>query len=554
VFYVGNDDEEIFTSTDGGATWTEVAALSGASGEPDYLNDIDSYVTPGNESDRLVNSGNELVLGLTGTLTLPFGGTISEGVVTSNPTIQLTPASPDATSQKLVIKGGTNYNVDQNGISLGMNVNTAGVGDTFEIFVFSNTYADQTLYWWIVPEEGGIADPGSGTITLDGNFGTITFTVDSDDYEFTVRVSPEQDNYDPNSIGVESLLINGDAPTFDGDHHLHLTTGDLSETSIFLGTDDHNVRTTVNSTIQITTPNDLNNVWEFDTTGNLTIPGNIRSESNIDIEINLSDSTLHRWQFGEDGSLTLPGQYTYAIGETEGGIQLASDYAVILTVNTIDPENEYSFIVYSDGTVRLPGATISQPAEPTPGTFSVGAATAITVTNSPNTNWTTGSSVSANGIVFLISVDGSGNATVSSISDGGTEHFVGETFGPVTGTAFGGTSPDDDMYFEVTGIDAPVITALDLTKQTQILSAASGTGAYSLADGTEGQIMYFVPDSTISSSAYILVANARIIGEGPTDTIDYSWTPFDGESQVPATIAMAIFADGAWCLRGGASD
>jgi hypothetical protein len=66
--------------------------------------------------------------------------------------------------------------------------------------------------------------------------------------------------------------------------------------------------------------------------------------------------------------------------------------------------------------------------------------------------------------------------------------------------------------------------------------------------------MYFVPDSTISSSAYILVANARIIGEGPTDTIDYSWTPFDGEASAPATIAMAIFADGAWCLRGGASD
>jgi hypothetical protein len=42
-----------------------------------------------------------------------------------------------------------------------------------------------------------------------------------------------------------------------------------------LGTDDHNVRTTTDGKIQITTPNDTNNVWEFDTDGNLTIPGDI---------------------------------------------------------------------------------------------------------------------------------------------------------------------------------------------------------------------------------------------------------------------------------------
>jgi hypothetical protein len=44
------------------------------------------------------------------------------------------------------------------------------------------------------------------------------------------------------------------------------------------------------------------------------------------------------------------------------------------------------------------------------------------------------------------------------------------------------------------------------------------------------------------------------MGEGPVEETDYSWTPFFGESLVPTTIAMAIFADGAWCLRGGTSD
>jgi hypothetical protein len=238
---------------------------------------------------------------------LPAGGTISEGVVTSNPTIQLTPATPEVASQKLVIKGGGGtFSNFENGIDLSTNNNVWEVTDSAEFFVYAPTRADETLYWWIVPEEGGISTTMSGTVELDETgFGTITFTVISDAYEFRVRVSPEEDNYDPESIGVESVLINGDAPSY-GDYHLHLTTGDLEETSIFLGTDDHNVRTTTDGKIQITTPNDVNNVWEFDATGNLTIPGNIRSEGNIDIEINLSDSTQRRWSFGEDGGLQFP--------------------------------------------------------------------------------------------------------------------------------------------------------------------------------------------------------------------------------------------------------
>jgi hypothetical protein len=91
-------------------------------------------------------------------------------------------------------------------------------------------------------------------VILDGNgYGDFDILIDSDDYEFTVRVSPENNNYDPDNVGVESLTINGEAPAYASPYHLHLTTGDLSETSIFLGTDDHNVRTTVDGGIQVTT-------------------------------------------------------------------------------------------------------------------------------------------------------------------------------------------------------------------------------------------------------------------------------------------------------------
>jgi hypothetical protein len=410
IFYVGNDDEEVFTSTDGGATWTEVATLTSTSGE-DFLNDIDSYVTLGNEFDRLVNSGNELVLESTGTLTLPSGGTISEGIVTSNPTIQLTPANPDVASQKLVIKGGGGefFNLE-NGIDLGTNNNVWEVTDSATFYVYAPTRPNETLYWWIVPEEAGISTTMSGTVELDEfGGGVFNFTVISDAYEFRVRVSPEEDNYDPENIGVESVLMNGDAPSY-GDYHLHLTTGDLTETSIFLGTDDHNVRTTTDGKIQITTPSETNNVWEFGTNGSLTFPdgmtiGNLNGspaiQVNVDIPINiLSQGSLgasnlqwindlqeptaisavvvnspfaevgdvqivtgtfdlqnptaaeHSWTFGADGDLTLP---------NNSGIKSSTN--IDITIDTPD-SSTFNWRFGADGDLTFPDNTVQTTAYP----------------------------------------------------------------------------------------------------------------------------------------------------------------------------------------------
>jgi hypothetical protein len=212
------------------------------------------FTAPGG-NNSLVNGANQLTLETTGAVTLPAGGTISEGYVTSNPTIQLTPASPSVASQKLVIKGGGSYSNTENGIYLSTGMITWAVSDTVEFYVYDPTRANETLYWWIVPEGAGISETMSGTVALDGiGDGNFTFTLDSDAYEFTVRVSPEDNNYDPDNTGVESVLLNADEPTFDGEHQLHLTTGNLTETSIFLGTDDHNVRTTTDGNIEINTP------------------------------------------------------------------------------------------------------------------------------------------------------------------------------------------------------------------------------------------------------------------------------------------------------------
>jgi hypothetical protein len=259
------------------------------------------------------NNSNTWLFGSDGSTTLPAGGTITEGVVTSNPTIQLTPATPTVASQKLVIKGGGSYSFTTNGIEINYYVNTGTSGDTLIFYVYSDTYANQTLYWWIYPVGVGMTTPDSGTVVLSGSGGQFSIGIDSDAYEFTVRVSPEANNYISGSIGVESGLINADAPTFTSEHHLHLTTGNLTETSIFLGTDDHNVRTTTSGNIQITTPNTTNKIWEFGTNGSLTFPDSTIQNTAARITVVGDDSTGVILNAGETIKIAGAGGITTAV-------------------------------------------------------------------------------------------------------------------------------------------------------------------------------------------------------------------------------------------------
>ena len=384
-----------------------IGLTNGTTGTPVSL--VNRYSTDGLERSMLTLNGdveggsiNLLAVNATGesdvyhnwqfndnaSLTLPAGGIVSEGVVTSNPTIQFTPASPDVASQKLVIKGGGAYTYTDNGISINYYNNTALVGDTLTFYINSPAYANQTLYWWIYPQGANISDPGSGTVALSDSSGSFSFVLDSDDNEFTVRVSPEADNYDPANVGVETGLINPDAPTFDSEHHLHLTTGDLTETSIFLGTDDHNVRTTVNGGIEITTPNTSNNVWGFDANGILTFPDgttnsgatviapnvySIQSIGNTLIQTS-ANAGAKTWAFGTDGGLTFPDSTVQstawaggrvvtvpassigAIGDKSGDIAFSNGYIYYCTANYVGDSISVTTLASSGTTAWIDSA------------------------------------------------------------------------------------------------------------------------------------------------------------------------------------------------------
>ena len=91
--------------------------------------------------------------------------------------------------------------------------------------------------------------------------------------------------------------------------------------------------------------------------------------------------------------------------------------------------------------------------------------------------------------------------------------------------------------------------AIDLIKQAVIL----GAWTWTLANGTEGQVIYFVSATgTVLDDAKVTVANLRHQnGVTSTLTLNADWHPFSyGGSNVPV-LAIAIFTQGAWNVSAG---
>jgi hypothetical protein len=101
------------------------------------------------------------------------------------------------------------------------------------------------------------------------------------------------------------------------------------------------------------------------------------------------------------------------------------------------------------------------------------------------------------------------------------------------------------------GANSGTATALDLTKSVQVLvSADADDDSWSLADGVEGQIMYFVPKGAGLNNHYINIANVRYFSEGGYTVGPKTWIPFQIDDNLRAedwrSLAVAVFTDGAW--------
>jgi hypothetical protein len=82
-----------------------------------------------------------------------------------------------------------------------------------------------------------------------------------------------------------------------------------------------------------------------------------------------------------------------------------------------------------------------------------------------------------------------------------------------------------------------------------------GDGSWTLANGVQGQVLYFVPATgSDSGNMHILVANLRYQnGSLTTAGVNIDWHPFahtGGGTRYPL-ITMAIFYNGSWTVSAG---
>jgi len=102
---------------------------------------------------------------------------------------------------------------------------------------------------------------------------------------------------------------------------------------------------------------------------------------------------------------------------------------------------------------------------------------------------------------------------------------------------------------------------LDLTKSVHRLNGPGDADAlYSLADGTEGQIIYLVPNSdTYYQTATVVVNEARVLGNSAINTAtlytNAVFKPFfDSTDASVKNVVTLIFTDGAWQSSSGLWD
>lgn len=153
-------------------------------------------------------------------------------------------------SGHLQFPGGSNGRIgeDEPGLVVYSNLNFG---------ILTNLANTENSKSWIFTDDGDLTLPQGGTISET----TIGMNP-------TVVIKPAEAD-SPN----QALYVKGGLPPEPGDYHLHLTTGDLTDTSIIVGTDDHNIRTTIDGGIELNSYNygtSVQHTLTFGTDGALT--------------------------------------------------------------------------------------------------------------------------------------------------------------------------------------------------------------------------------------------------------------------------------------------
>ena len=346
--------------------------------------------------DRLTAGNSSVVLGSTGTLTLPQGGTISEiAGDSSSYGILLTPYADPQYNPNMAVKIYPTFNDDDH-IHI-----TAGNPTTVDLFlgdddqyvkleqnsgnIVVGTNTTVTNSTWTFGTDGTLEFPQgstiSETIATTGTHGTTiiqahiqndlllntydyvnstlrTWTFGTDGtLEFpqgstisetntTTIISP------PGASAGQSLVIRPTGSTSTTEtNHIHLISGNPTTVDLFLGDDDQYVKIEKNggNIVVGTYSTATTSTWTFGTDGVLTLSTastilGSGTDPNVYIET-LTTATTSTWTFGTDGILTLPAATPVIKGGGTG-----TDVSIVASTGT----NPAVWMFEADGSLTFP--------------------------------------------------------------------------------------------------------------------------------------------------------------------------------------------------------
>jgi hypothetical protein len=214
-----------------------------------YVNSSTGNITGGNINSPTLNNGANInvvanaqswTFGTDGILTLPDGSQIQNGFISGAPG-----------SAGGVTNGGTGYQqfyAQGDGAYVQTSVGNAGT-------VFNT---------WQFGLDGNLTLPQGGIVYETAiPFGSLTGN--------TIALKPQGGT----SADQQLLIYPTVTPGTDA-NHLHLTSGNLYNTELFLGNDNLYVKLANTGNVVVNTDNGVGGTgqWTFDVTGNLTLPGN----------------------------------------------------------------------------------------------------------------------------------------------------------------------------------------------------------------------------------------------------------------------------------------
>jgi hypothetical protein len=176
--------------------------------------------------------------------------------------------------------------------------------------------------------------------------------------------------------GNQLLRIYATVPTPDA-NHLHLTSGDLSFTDLFLGNDDQFVQIATDGKVCIGTYGTSGNIWQFGTDGSLAFPNGLNNAHSeiyttnggyqtifetfavkghgqkltLDYDaasVQIQSTVGQVWSFDQSGNLTLPagGVIVNSDSSVYGAISTSSSVSTY-THSDVSGDYDYSLLAYN---------------------------------------------------------------------------------------------------------------------------------------------------------------------------------------------------------------